>query len=57
VVEELGAALTVWLGNNFGKCSVSVVVYNEDTINVENAVAEFPKIFSKQNGLLYYSRQ
>jgi type IV secretory pathway VirB4 component len=57
-VAELGLALTAMgmEGKNFGEFTLSVVVYDEDPIQVETAVAEFQKIFSEHDGLLYDER-
>lgn len=57
-IAELGAALTVlgMEGKNFGEFTLSVVVYNEDRTKVERAVAEFRKLFTQHDGLLYEER-
>jgi len=57
-VAELGAALTAlgMEGKNFGEYTLSVVSYDEDRLKVENAVAEFQKLFTQHDGLLYEER-
>lgn len=57
-VAELGNALTAMgmEGKNFGEFTLSVVVYDEDRTKVEHAVAEFQKLFSQHDGLLYEER-
>jgi type IV secretion/conjugal transfer VirB4 family ATPase len=57
-VAELGAALTAlgMEGKNFGEYTLSVVIYDENRLKVENAVAEFQKIFTQHDGLLYEER-
>jgi type IV secretion system protein VirB4 len=57
-VAELGAALTAlgMEGKNFGEFTLSVVVYDEDRAKVEYAVAEFHKLFTQHDGLLYEER-
>jgi type IV secretion system protein TrbE len=57
-VAELGAALTAlgMEGKNFGEYTLSVVIYDEDSLKVENAVAEFQKLFTQHDGLLYEER-
>ncbi|WP_035351538.1 helicase HerA domain-containing protein [Edaphobacter aggregans] len=57
-VAELGAALTAlgMEGKNFGEYTLSVVIYDEDRLKVENAVAEFQKLFTQHDGLLYEER-
>ena len=57
-VMELGGALTAMgmEGKNFGEFSLSVVVYDEDRTKVEHAVAEFQKLFTQYDGLLYEER-
>jgi type IV secretion/conjugal transfer VirB4 family ATPase len=54
-VAELGGALTAlgMEGKNFGEFTLSVVVYDEDRVKVEQAVAEFQKLFTQHDGLLY----
>ncbi|MGD0939555.1 MAG: hypothetical protein ABR905_07560 [Terracidiphilus sp.] len=54
-VAELGAALTAlgMEGKNFGEFTLSVVIYDEDRMKVEHAVAEFQKLFTQHDGLLY----
>jgi type IV secretory pathway VirB4 component len=55
---ELGAALSAlgMEGKNFGEYTLSVVIYDEDRLKVENAVAEFQKLFTQHDGLLYEER-
>ena len=57
-IAELGAALTAlgMEGKNFGEFTLSVVVYDEDRSKVERAVAEFQKLFTQHDGLLYEER-
>jgi type IV secretory pathway VirB4 component len=57
-VAELGNALTAMgmEGKNFGEFTLSVVVYDEDRLKVEHAVAEFQKLFTQHDGLLYEER-
>ncbi|MGC2161498.1 MAG: DUF87 domain-containing protein [Silvibacterium sp.] len=57
-VAELGAALTAlgMEGKNFGEFTLSVVIYDEDRLKAEHAVAEFQKLFTQHDGLLYEER-
>jgi type IV secretion system protein VirB4 len=57
-VTELGTALTAlgMEGKSFGEYTLSVVIYDEDRLKVENAVAEFHKLFTQHDGLLYQER-
>jgi type IV secretion/conjugal transfer VirB4 family ATPase len=57
-IAELGAALTAlgMEGKNFGELTLSVVIYDEDRVKVEHAVAEFQKLFTQHDGLLYEER-
>jgi len=57
-IAELGAALTAlgMEGKNFGEFTVSVVIYDEDRAKVEHAVAEFQKLFTQHDSLLYEER-
>jgi type IV secretion/conjugal transfer VirB4 family ATPase len=57
-VTELGNALTAMgmEGKGFGEFTLSVVVYDEDRVKVEHAVAEFQKLFTQHDGLLYEER-
>jgi type IV secretion system protein VirB4 len=57
-VAELGSALTAlgMEGKNFGEFTLSVVIYDEDRMKVEHAVAEFQKLFTQHDGLLYEER-
>jgi len=57
-VAELGNALTAigMEGKSFGEFTLSVVVYDEDRVKVEHAVAEFQKLFSQHDALLYEER-
>jgi type IV secretion/conjugal transfer VirB4 family ATPase len=57
-VAELGAALTAlgMEGKNFGEFSLSVVIYDEDHLKVEHSVADFQRLFTQHDGLLYEER-
>jgi len=57
-IAELGAALTAlgMEGKHFGQFTLSVVIYDEDRRRVEHAVAEFQKLFTQHDGLLYEER-
>jgi type IV secretion/conjugal transfer VirB4 family ATPase len=57
-VAELGNALTAIgiEGKNFGEFTLSVVIYDKDRLKVEHAVAEFQKLFTQHDGLLYEER-
>jgi type IV secretion system protein VirB4 len=57
-VAELGLALTTigMEGKSFGEFTWTVVVYDEDRTKVEHAVAEFQKLFTTNDGLLYEER-
>jgi type IV secretion system protein VirB4 len=57
-VAELGNALTAigMEGKHFGEFTLSVVIYDEDWLKVEHAVAEFQKLFTQHDGLLYEER-
>jgi type IV secretory pathway VirB4 component len=57
-VAELGSALTAlgMEGKNFGEFTLSVVIYDEDRMKLEHAVAEFQKLFTQHDGLLYEER-
>jgi type IV secretion system protein VirB4 len=57
-VAELGGALTAtgMEGKYFGELTLSVVIYDEDKMKVESAVAEFQKLFTQHDGLLYEER-
>jgi len=57
-VMELGNALTAMgmEGKSFGEFTLSVVIYDEDRAKVEQAVAEFQKLFTQHDGLLYEER-
>jgi type IV secretion system protein VirB4 len=57
-VAELGNALTAigMEGKHFGEFTLSVVIYDQDRMRVENAVAEFQKLFTQHDGLLYEER-
>lgn len=54
-VSELGNALTAMGmdGKYFGEFTLSVVVYDEDRAKVEHAIADFQKLFTQHDGLLY----
>ncbi len=43
-------------GKTFGEFTLSVVIYDEDRVKVEQAVAEFQKLFTQHDGLLYEER-
>jgi type IV secretion/conjugal transfer VirB4 family ATPase len=57
-IAELGSALTALgiEGKSFGEFTLSVVVYDEDRAKVDHAVAEFQKVFTQHDGLLYEER-
>jgi type IV secretion system protein TrbE len=57
-VAELGAGLTAlgMEGKHFGEFTLSVVIYDEDRLKIEHAVAEFQKLFTQHDGLLYEER-
>jgi type IV secretion/conjugal transfer VirB4 family ATPase len=57
-VAELGNALTAigMEGKHFGEFTLTVVVYDEDRMKVEHAVAEFQKLFTQHDGLLHEER-
>jgi type IV secretion system protein VirB4 len=57
-IAELGEALTAigMEGKSFGEFTWTVVVYDEDRTKVEHAVAEFQKLFTTNDGLLYEER-
>ena len=57
-VRELGEALTALgiEGKTFGEFTLTVVVYDEDRVRVEHAVAEFQKLLTQHDGLLYEER-
>src|SRR6202789_3189726 len=57
-VAELGGALTAigMEGKSFGEFTLSVVIYDEDQAKVAQAVAEFQKLFTQHDGLLYEER-
>jgi len=57
-IAELGNALTAigMEGKNFGEFTLTVAVYDEDRVKVEHAVAEFQKLFTQHDGLLYEER-
>src|SRR5580698_8701371 len=57
-VAELGNALTAlgMEGKNFGEFTLTIVVHDEDQTRVEHAVAEFQKLFTQHDGLLYEER-
>ncbi|MGC1781469.1 MAG: VirB8/TrbF family protein [Acidobacteriaceae bacterium] len=57
-VAELGNALTAMgmEGKSFGEFTLSVVIYDEDRLKVEHVVAEFQKLFTQHDGLLYEER-
>ena len=57
-VAELGNALTAlgMEGKSFGELTLSVVVHDEDRVQLDHAVAEFQKLFAQHDGLLYEER-
>jgi type IV secretion system protein VirB4 len=57
-VAELGNALTAMgmEGKSFGELTLSVVIYDADPVKVERTVAEFQKLFTQHDGLLYEER-
>ncbi len=57
-VAELGNALTAMgmEGKSFGEFTLSVVIYDEDRAKVEQAAAEFQKLFTQHDGLLHEER-
>jgi type IV secretion/conjugal transfer VirB4 family ATPase len=57
-VAELGEALTAigLEGKSFGEFTLSAVIYDEDRLKVERAVAEFHKLFTQHDGMLYEER-
>ena len=57
-VAELGDALTAlgMEGKSFGEFTLSAVIYDEDRAKVEHATAEFQKLFTTHDGLLYEER-
>ncbi|GGA80175.1 hypothetical protein GCM10011507_34280 [Edaphobacter acidisoli] len=57
-IAELGAALTAIgiEGKSFGEFSLTVVIYDEEKRKVDQAVAEFQKLFTQHDGLLYEER-
>ncbi len=57
-IAELGDALTAlgMEGKFFGEFTLSVVVYDEDRSKLEHAIAEFQKLFTTHDGLLYEER-
>jgi type IV secretion/conjugal transfer VirB4 family ATPase len=57
-VAELGGGLTAlgMEGKHFGEFTLSVVIYDDDQLKIEHAVAEFQKLFTQQDGLLYEER-
>jgi type IV secretion/conjugal transfer VirB4 family ATPase len=57
-VAELGSALTAlgMEGKSFGEFTLTVVIYDSDLVKVEHSVAEFQKLFTQHDGLLYEER-
>jgi type IV secretory pathway VirB4 component len=57
-VAELGNALTVMgmEGKNFGEFTLAVAVYDAEHAKVEHTIAEFQKLFTQHDGLLYEER-
>jgi type IV secretion system protein VirB4 len=54
-VAELGEALTAlgMEGRSFGEFTLTAVIYDEDPLKLGAAVAEFQKLFTTHDGLLY----
>jgi len=54
-IAELGAALTAleMEGKSFGEFTLTAVVYDQDPVKTQYAVAEFQKLFTQNDGLLY----
>jgi type IV secretion/conjugal transfer VirB4 family ATPase len=57
-VMELGGALTAlgMEGKNFGEFTLTVVIYDEERNRLEHSAAEFQKLFTQHDGLLYEER-
>ncbi|MGA8109138.1 MAG: DUF87 domain-containing protein [Acidobacteriaceae bacterium] len=57
-VAELGGALTAlgMEGKNFGEFTLTVVIYDEERTRLEHSAAEFQKLFTQHDGLLYEER-
>ncbi|MGA7155256.1 MAG: DUF87 domain-containing protein [Acidobacteriaceae bacterium] len=57
-VAELGGALTAlgMEGKNLGEFTFTVVIYDEDRTRLEQTAAEFQKLFTQHDGLLYEER-
>ncbi len=57
-VAELGQALSAigMEGKSFGEFTLTVVIYDDDRTKVEHAVAEFQKLLTTHDGLLYEER-
>ncbi|MDW5266995.1 MULTISPECIES: VirB4 family type IV secretion system protein [Acidobacteriaceae] len=57
-VAELGGALTAlgMEGKNFGEFTLTVVIYDEDRTRLEYSAAEFQKLFTQHDALLYEER-
>lgn len=57
-VAELGEALIAigMRGELFGEFTLSAVVYDTDSTRVEQAIAEFERLFTTHDGLLYEER-
>ncbi len=57
-VAELGEALTAigMEGKSFGEFTLTAVVYDTDWAKMEQAIAEFQKLFTTHDGLLYEER-
>lgn len=57
-IAELGEALTAlgMEGKSFGEFTLTVIIYDEDRSKTDRAVAEFQKLFSENDGLLYEER-
>jgi type IV secretion/conjugal transfer VirB4 family ATPase len=57
-VMELGGALTAlgMEGKNFGEFTLTVVIYDDERNRLEHSAAEFQKLFTQHDGLLYEER-
>jgi type IV secretion system protein TrbE len=54
-IAQLGSALTAlgMEGKSFGEFTLSVVIYDKDPAKVDQAIADFQKLFTQHDGLLY----
>lgn len=57
-VAELGGALTAlgMEGKNFGEFTLTVVIYDDERTRLEHSAAEFQKLLTQHDGLLYEER-